>query len=173
MINYENFNGLKKNHSYQKFWKRSKLRIIINCNCSICFLFCSSVWFATLPLEASNIFVYYFAASFASFYDIPVWIQAVKIEQIWRFHDGSLVPGVFPISMSNNPEETHLREVRKIFDRWCMYLRMQILRRVSKNNVYLKTTDKDAQGENKITPQYSFDSMFVFIRSFIFMSSLS
>lgn len=109
MINYENFNGLKKNHSYQKFWKRSKLRIIINCNCSICFLFCSSVWFATLPLEASNIFVYYFAASFASFYDIPVWIQAVKIEQIWRFHDGSLVPGVFPISMSNNPEETHLR----------------------------------------------------------------
>ena len=94
----------------------------------------------------------HFAASFASFYDIQVWIQAVKIEQIWRFHDESLVSGVFPISMSNNPEETHLRARSKenfrsgvAFTYVCKYY--------GENNVYLKTTDKHAQDENKIIPQ--------------------
>lgn len=51
----------------------------------------------------------HFTVPFASAAEIQMRIQAVKIEQIWRFHDGFLVPDVFPIGMSNSSEEIHLR----------------------------------------------------------------
>lgn len=53
----------------------------------------------------------HFTVPFASAAEIQVRIQAVKIEQIWRFHDGFLVPDVFPIGMSNSSEEIHLRVI--------------------------------------------------------------
>ena len=54
-------------------------------------------------------FFFHLTAPFARGADIQVWIQTVKIEDIWRFHDGSLVPDVFDISMSNNAGEIDLR----------------------------------------------------------------
>ena len=50
-----------------------------------------------------------FLAPFASLGDIQVWIQAIKVGQDWRFHDGSPLTGAFPIGMSNGSNELHLR----------------------------------------------------------------
>ena len=63
-------------------------------------------FFIILELNFSH-----FTASFASVAEIQVFIQAVKIKQIWRFHDGFLVPDVFLIGMSNSSEEIHLRAI--------------------------------------------------------------
>ena len=40
--------------------------------------------------------------------EIQVWIQALKIKQFWRFHDGSLVPDIFHIGMRNRSDEIQL-----------------------------------------------------------------
>ena len=52
-----------------------------------------------------------FAAPLGNSTDIQVWVQAVKFEQNWTFHDGSLVPNVFLISMTNTTGEIHLRAI--------------------------------------------------------------
>lgn len=65
---------------------------------------------ATMELVATN-FCVFFAARLENSRDIQVWVQAVKFEQNWTFHDGSLVPNVFPISMTNTTGEIHLRAI--------------------------------------------------------------
>ncbi|XP_022311379.2 uncharacterized protein LOC111116676 [Crassostrea virginica] len=48
-------------------------------------------------------------APFTSSGAIQVWVQAVKVDQVWRFHDGSPVPEFCPMYMSNSSLEIHLR----------------------------------------------------------------
>ena len=48
-------------------------------------------------------------APFTSSGHIQVWIQAIKVGQYWRFHDGSPLTFAFPTSMTNNPDELHIR----------------------------------------------------------------
>ena len=38
-----------------------------------------------------------------------MWIQAVLVNQEWRFHDGSVVPEVCPRMVSGNAGEDYLR----------------------------------------------------------------
>ena len=38
-----------------------------------------------------------------------MWIQAIKVGQDWKFHDGSPLTGAFPFGMSNGSTEIHLR----------------------------------------------------------------
>lgn len=67
---------------------------------------------AILELVATNFCIcVFFAAPLGNSTDIQVWVQAVKFEQTWTFHDGSLVPNVFPISMTNTTGEIHLRAI--------------------------------------------------------------
>lgn len=40
---------------------------------------------------------------------IQVWIESEKVGGQWQFHDGSPIPDVCPILMSNGTEEIHLR----------------------------------------------------------------
>ena len=50
-----------------------------------------------------------FLAPFASQSDIQVWIQAIKVGQDWKFHDGSPLTGAFPITMRNGSDEIYIR----------------------------------------------------------------
>nr|XP_034319372.1 uncharacterized protein LOC117687235 [Crassostrea gigas] len=45
----------------------------------------------------------------ANYAILQVWVQGEKVEGEWQFDDGSPIPGFCPISMTNNPEEIHLR----------------------------------------------------------------
>ncbi|XP_052692927.1 uncharacterized protein LOC128171220 [Crassostrea angulata] len=40
---------------------------------------------------------------------IQVWIESIKVNGQWQFHDGSPMPNVCKINMSGGPEEVHVR----------------------------------------------------------------
>nr|XP_011434543.2 uncharacterized protein LOC105333334 [Crassostrea gigas] len=40
---------------------------------------------------------------------IEVWIESIKVNGQWQFHDGFLMPNVCHIEMSRGPEEVHVR----------------------------------------------------------------
>ena len=56
-----------------------------------------------------SLYRFIFLAPFASQGNIEVWIQAIKVGQDWRFHDGSPLTFAFPTDMTNGSEELHLR----------------------------------------------------------------
>lgn len=47
--------------------------------------------------------------SIANNSEIQVWVQGEKIGGLWQFDDGTLIPAVCPIGMSNQPGEVHYR----------------------------------------------------------------
>lgn len=40
---------------------------------------------------------------------IEVWVQGIKVESQWQFHDGSPMPFFCSTSMTNGPTEVHIR----------------------------------------------------------------
>lgn len=40
---------------------------------------------------------------------IQVWIESIKFNGQWQFHDGSPMPNVCWINLSGGPEEVHVR----------------------------------------------------------------
>ena len=93
--------------------------------------------FLYIPLtdRINLISVSFYIAPFTNLGDIQVWIQAIKVGQDWRFHDGSPLTFAFPTSLTNGSDELHLRcksdedfECRDIsedknFDYKCEYYR--------------------------------------------------
>ena len=71
-----------------------------------------SVFYLYFPLREKNnliLYLFTFLPLFAIIAGIDVWIQAIKVGQDWKFHDGSPLTGAFPIRMSNGSNEIHLR----------------------------------------------------------------